>query len=271
MKSRGLGKGLGALLGEATQEANTQEMELSLIDPNRAQARKTFEEESIRELAASIQEHGVIQPLIVTPRDGRYQIVAGERRYRAARMVGLSSVPVVIKELGEREAMEVSLIENLQREDLNAAEEAQGIQQLMEEFQLTQEDTAKRIGKSRPYIANSIRLLSLSSEVLEKVRTGEISAGHARCLVPLPKERQLELMQLVIEKELSVRQLEDLLKPAEKKRSKKEMEPELSVVEDMLRELLGTKVKISGSPRRGKIMIEYFSMQELEDIIEQIK
>ena len=271
MKSRGLGKGLGALLSEASQEAAPSEIEIKLIDPNRDQARKSFDEEGIRELADSIREHGIVQPLIVTAENGRYTIVAGERRWRAARLAGLKTVPAIIREMTPREVMEISLIENLQRQDLNAAEEAEGIHQLMEEYHLTQEETAKRIGKSRPYVANSLRLLSLCPEVLEKLRNGEISAGHARCLVTLSDEDQLRICEAILEKQLSVRQVEEMLKPGGAKPKRKESLPEIAEAEALLRELLGTKVKLTGSPKRGRIMIEYYSMDELEGILERLK
>ena len=274
MKSKGLGKGLGALLSEANVvEGTPQEIDIKLIDPNKLQARKSFSEEALRELADSIKEHGVVQPILVKPQGERYLIIAGERRWRAARLAGLKTIPAILKDLDERQLMEVSLIENLQRQDLNAAEEAEGIRMLMEEYHLTQEEAAKRIGKSRPYIANSLRLLNLCPEVLEKVRKGDLSAGHARCLVTLPREEQIRLSLLIIDKQLSVRQVEELLKAEERERDTEPRPtlPEIAEAEALLRELLGTKVKLTGSPKRGRILIEYYSMDELEGILERLK
>lgn len=271
MKAKGLGKGLEALLGEAAASAPQQEIEISLIDPNPSQARQMFDEEGLAELAASIRQHGVIQPILLKPSNGRYFIVAGERRWRAARKAGLKTIPAVVKEIDERELMEISLVENLQRQNLNPVEEAEGLQTLMEEYQLTQEDAAQRLGKSRSYIANSLRLLVLHPHVLDKLRANQITAGHARCLITLPEEQQLRIAELIIERQLSVRQVEELVKQGGMKlREQRAADPEIMEAEALLRELLGTKVKLSGNQRRGRILIEYYSTDELEGILDKL-
>ncbi|MGI6169795.1 MAG: ParB/RepB/Spo0J family partition protein [Christensenellales bacterium] len=272
MKAKGLGKGLEALLGEAAAGTPQHEIEMTLIDPNRSQARQTFDEAGIEELAASIRQHGVIQPILLRPENGRYSIIAGERRWRAAHKAGLKTIPALIKDIEERELMEISLIENLQRENLNPVEEAEGLQTLINEYELTQEEAARRLGKSRSYIANSLRLLVLHPEILNKLRTNLISAGHARCLITLPEEQQLRVAKLIVERQLSVRQVEELVKHGNMKvRSEKAADPEIAEAEALLRELLGTKVRLSGNQRRGRIMIEYYSTDELEGILDKLR
>jgi len=216
-KKGGLGRGLDALFVDNSIEeistANTVRLRINEIEPNRDQPRKTFDEEALSELADSIAQHGVIQPLLVRPVSDGYQLVAGERRWRAARLAGLSEVPVVVKELSDSETMEIALIENLQREDLNPIEEAEGLQLLIDTYGLTQDECAKRVGKSRPAITNALRLLNLPSELSVLVKENRLSTGHARALLPIgSKEKMIELADEIIRKELSVRETERMVK-----------------------------------------------------------
>lgn len=221
MAKRGLGRGLGALLGEeskqelnaspAEQKSTVHEVDILKLDRYLDQPRKTFDDEKLNELSESIKTHGIIQPIVVREKGGRFMIIAGERRFRAARKAGLKTVPIVIKDIDDDELLEIALIENIQREDLNAIEQAEAINQLMQEHEMTQEKVAERIGKSRSAVANSLRLLTLDKEVMQAVRTGELSAGHARTLVVLPKEKQRELCKKAIKEGLSVRAMESLV------------------------------------------------------------
>jgi ParB family chromosome partitioning protein len=221
-KKGGLGKGLDALLMDNAVEqispSSAVKLKIMDIEPNRAQPRKDFAEGALAELADSIEKYGVLQPLLVRPYgENSYQLIAGERRWRAARLAGLTEVPVVIREMTDEEAAALSLIENLQREDLNPVEEAFGFQKLMEDFSLTQEEAAEKVGKSRPAVANALRLLKLPPEILDLVRGGKISAGHARALLAFPTEAQmLETAKLIVEKGISVRETERLAKKASK-------------------------------------------------------
>lgn len=275
-KRGGLGRGLDSLLLDNSIENSSDtpavKMKLNDIEPNKKQPRKSFDEAALSELAQSIQKHGVIQPLLVRPLpDGSYQLVAGERRWRASRLAGLTEVPVVIKALSDEDAMALSLIENLQREDLNPIEEAEGYRQLMDTFGLTQEEAAARVGKSRPAVANLLRLLSLPEEVLDLVSTGKLSAGHARALLPLEdKALILEFADEVISKGYSVRETEKIVKnflkpqsnaPASKEKSKFLTEAELS-----LTQTLGRQVKIKGSEKGGSITIEFFDEEDLKKL-----
>ena len=215
-KKNGLGMGLDALFLDNSTEENSAgfvSVNINDIEPNREQPRKTFDEEALSELAASIGEHGIIQPLVVRPiADGGYQLIAGERRWRAARIAGLNEVPVVIKEITDSELLELALVENLQREDLNPIEEAQGLSLLMETYEMTQEQAAKRVGKSRPAVANAVRLLLLPPSVVDMVREGKISAGHARALLGLSDNEKIkELADRIIKKGMSVRDTERLV------------------------------------------------------------
>ena len=226
-KKNGLGKGLDALfLDNAIDESggSVSRLPINDIEPNRDQPRKIFDEEALGELAKSIADHGVIQPLLVRPMtDGSYQLIAGERRWRASRMAGLTEVPVVIREMSDSEAMELALVENLQREDLNPIEEARGFQLLMETYALTQEQAASRVGKSRPAVANAMRLLLLPDDVLQMVETGVLSAGHARALLGLPQsDDMVALAKQIVEKGLSVRETERLVKTAAQDKPKRE-------------------------------------------------
>lgn len=275
---RGLGKGLDALLGEfnETPPQGVSEIDVRLLDVNKSQPRKQFDEEKLQELAESIRRHGVVQPILVRKKGERYTIVAGERRYRAARLAGLNTVPVVVRELEEQQVMEVALIENIQREDLNPVEEAAAIRFLMKQHDLTQEEVAERISKSRSAIANTLRLLSLPEEALELLRDGSLSAGHGRALAAMKDEKlQLRLAKEAVEQGYSVRQMELLAKKYAEEQKPKEktaarMLPELFDAQEHLRARLGTRVKISGSEKKGKIVIEYFSPEDLQRIYDMI-
>ncbi len=277
---KGLGKGLDALLGGANMSdpSLVRMVSVYLIDNNAEQPRKVFNEEKLKELAVSIEQHGVVQPIIVRKNGERFTIIAGERRFRAARLAGLNEVPVLIRELSEQEVLEVSLIENLQRENLNAMEEARAIRQLMDEHDLTQEDVAKRLGKSRPAIANSVRLLALPTEVQQLVYDGRLQAGHCRVLASVPNETlMISLSKAAAAEGWSVRETEQKVKAAlekselEKRQPKRErLSSDAKMAQDALRERLGTKVSLSGSDERGKIVIEYFSKDELMSIFDVI-
>ena len=277
IKKGGLGKGLEALmLDNAVEESSTSSaMKLKIMDiePNRAQPRKDFDEESLQELADSIARYGVLQPLLVRPiGDNGYQLIAGERRWRAARMAGLTEIPVVVREMSDEEAAAFALIENLQREDLNPVEEAFGLRKLMEDFNLTQEQAAEIIGKSRPAVANALRLLKLPSAVLEHVRTGEISAGHARALLAFPTEEQLlDAARLILEKGISVRETERLAKKAgrpKREATAKEKVPTFyQQVELTLQQSLGRKIRISNVKKdTGTLEIAFNSKEDLERV-----
>lgn len=211
---KGLGKGLGALLGtDETENKGITEVRINDIEPNTDQPRKTFDDEKLSALAESIKQHGIVQPLIVQQNGNMYRIVAGERRWRAARLAGLETVPVIVRDLSDREVMEVALIENLQRQDLNPIEEAEAYEKLISEFGMTQEEVASVVGKSRPAITNSLRLLSLKDDIKSRLISGEISSGHARALLAIDDAKlQLKAMQEIIEKEMSVRETEKLIK-----------------------------------------------------------
>lgn len=281
-KSHGLGRGLDALLPEETEIAQgaVQEIAIGDIDPNPDQPRRTFPEESLVQLAQSIQEQGILQPLLVAPGDfGRYLLVAGERRWRAARRAGLETVPCIVRSLSPAQQMEIALIENLQREDLNPLEVAQGIQSLMKEFGYTQEQVAQRLSKSRPAVANLLRLLSLPEEVMELIRQGVLTAGHARVLAGLDSaEEQLLLAGEAVEKGYSVRQLEAVAaerkkavaaKPPVKKQTHA-LSVELSELEGRIRETMGVRATLTGSEKKGRIVLQYYSREELEHLSELI-
>ncbi len=272
-KIGGLGRGLDSLLLENAVEESSSTILLRIteIEPNKEQPRKFFDEAALSELAASIAQHGVLQPLLVRPLpNGQYQLIAGERRWRAARMAGLQEVPVVIREMTEQEAAEVALIENLQREDLNPMEEAQGYRTLMESYGLTQEETAKAVNKSRPAVANALRLLSLPSSIATLVQSGELSAGHARTLLSFEtKEQQEQAAKDVVEKGLSVRALEKMAKAAQTPRSEKEYvrrESFFDEVELALTEHLGRKVKVSVKEKAGVLQIEFYGKDDLQQL-----
>ena len=277
----GLGKGLGALIPEMELEESKTLLYCGIeeIRPNRSQPRKHFDESKLQELADSIKEKGILEPLIVRKAADGYELVVGERRWRAAQKAGLREVPVLVKELEDREVLEVSLIENLQRDDLNPLEEAEGFKHLLEEFEISQEDLGTRLGKDRTTIANTLRLLKLPSEVKDQLLQNRISSGHARAILSLEtKEKQKELCNLIIQKGLSVREAEALAKRWAKRpgkveaqeREKGDLQSQLNALGDSLRQHLGTKVKINPKGKRGKIEIEYYSFEDLERIVETI-
>ncbi|MDO4564483.1 MAG: ParB/RepB/Spo0J family partition protein [Clostridia bacterium] len=277
MARGGLGRGLDALLGgeDESRSAGVKEVRIGELDVNPNQPRKSFDEERLQELAASIKRHGIVQPLLVRKNGSRYTIVAGERRYRAARMLGLSSVPVIITALDEQKTAEVSLIENIQREDLNPIEEAAAINFLMKQHDLTQEEISERIGKSRSAIANSLRLLKLDSRVQAHVADGKLSAGHAKMLAGVEDAaRQRGLAERCISEGWSVRMLEEALRAASgkkpSKRKKSEQSREMKELTRTFREHLGAKVEIQGSEERGKVIISYYSKDDLENIYKAI-
>lgn len=279
-KLGGLGKGLNAIFIENDSEDNNGSVTLKIseIEPNRSQPRKEFDEKALSELAESISKHGLLQPLLVRPLPlGGYQIVAGERRYRACRMAGITEVPVIIRELGDTETMEIALIENLQREDLTPIEEALGYQVLIDEHGFSQEEVAQSVGKSRPAIANSLRLLKLPQSILDLISDGKISAGHARALLTLEDEKLMqELAEEIIKKDLSVRQVEKICK--QKPKPEKEEIPEkkpsfYSMVELALNESLGRKIKVSKNKGKqgGILQIEFYSDEELTELSNKLK
>ena len=279
-KLGGLGKGLNAIFIENDSEDNNGSVTLKIseIEPNRSQPRKEFDEKALSELAESISKHGLLQPLLVRPLPlGGYQIVAGERRYRACRMAGITELPVIIRELGDTETMEIALIENLQREDLTPIEEALGYKVLIDEHGFSQEEVAQSVGKSRPAIANSLRLLKLPQSILDLVSDGKISAGHARALLTLEDEKLMqELAEEIIKKDLSVRQVEKICK--QKPKPEKEEVPEkkpsfYSMVELALNESLGRKIKVSKNKGKqgGILQIEFYSDEELTELSNKLK
>lgn len=270
MKKTGLGRGLDALLPEDNNLQNTISMiAITELDRNPEQPRREFDEEALQALAESMKEAGVLQPLLVIERGGRYQIVAGERRFRAARLAGLTSVPCIVRDFTPQEQMEAALIENIQREDLNAIEEAAAVRQLMDRCGYTQEKAAKRLGKSRPAVANLLRLLSLPEAVKAQVTAGKLSAGHARVLAGLEDEKlQLALAERTVQEGLSVRALEKLAaQPAPMPRAKPEPRPlplELQDMESRLRDAFGVRTQIRGNRKHGKIILQYYNEDELE-------
>ena len=277
---KGLGKGLGALLGdfdqEMTENSAYQMLPIYKVEPNRSQPRQDFDEEELQALADSIEEHGIIQPLTVRQLDsGYYQIIAGERRWRAARIANLAEVPVVVIEADDRKAMELALIENLQRQDLNAVEEALGYQSLMEDYGLTQDEAAKRVGKSRPAVANSLRLLGLCPEVLEKLRKGELTAGHARAILMLKSEKkQQEAAQKIIALGLSVRQAELICKNMCREPKEEPEEPlkidYVAECEKQLSKHLGRGVKIVNGKRKGRFELEFYGQDDLQILLDAL-
>ena len=276
---KGLGRGLDALLGDYTQPTpeGVQQVDIRRIDTNAGQPRKDFDQEKLQELADSIRQHGVVQPILLRQNGERYVIVAGERRFRAARLAGLEKVPAIVKDLDEAQVMEVALIENLQREDLNPIEEAAAIRFLMQQHDLTQEEVSKRLSKSRPAIANSLRLLTLPEPVQAFLRNGKLQAGHARALAGLQDpEAQAVLADKIVGEGLSVRAAESLAreqgqKPPRQKKEPPATDPDLAAAEASLREWLGTKVSIQGSSQRGRIVIEYYNAELLQGIYDLLR
>jgi len=280
---KGLGRGLDALLDpyimDEPQKSDARtviEIGVRDIDTNKQQPRKSFDEGALHELAESIRVHGVVQPLIVKQKGKRYQIVAGERRFRAARIAGLETVPAITVDYNEAEMAEVALIENIQREDLNPIEEAAAIRFLMQQHDMTQEEVSMRLGKSRPAVANSLRLLNLPKEVVELVKTGTLSAGHGRAIAGVAdKAMQQKLADETVHLGYSVRALESRIKNLDVQKQPKEKkgvrrDPEIVHVEGLFREKLGTRVKIDGDTKKGKVTIEYFNKDDLQRIFECI-
>ncbi|MDD4797086.1 MAG: ParB/RepB/Spo0J family partition protein [Eubacteriales bacterium] len=277
VKKHGLGRGLDALLAPVTEEPTApaqQHISLNLIDPNPNQPRKEFDSYKLQELADSIREHGILQPLLVVPRGDRYLLVAGERRWRAARLAGLTQAPVLLRDYTPQQIAEIALVENLQRDDLNALDEALGIRSLLETFTLTQEQVSQRLGMSRPAVANALRLLQLPDTVQDSLRRGLLTAGHARALAGLNDDIPA-LMQIALRAEegkLTVRQTEDLVRKAKQPRAAAKKTGAWGVYEDFaeleerLMQVLGTRVHVQGSLQKGKIVIEYFNRDDLERI-----
>lgn len=290
-KNRGLGRGLDALFAdqapiikepEKVEEAEQTVSENSVvyinihdIKPNENQPRKIFNEEKIQELSSSILEHGIIQPLVVRKHDSGYEIVAGERRWRAARKAGLKEVPCIIRSFSDEENMLIAIIENMQREDLSPIEEAEGLNQMIKIYGLTQEEVSRSVSKSRPYITNALRLLKLPEEIKLYVSEGKISAGHARALITVTDPAiQAELAKRIIREDLSVRTTEDLVAKLDKpktRRAKKTKSVETLHVESELKDLFGTKVQINQKGKKGTIELEYYSKDELNRLIELLK
>ena len=284
-KKKGLGRGLDALLPEADELLPNvvQEIPVGDIDPNTEQPRRSFPEEAMTQLSASVKEQGILQPLLVVEQPGgRYRIVAGERRWRAARQAGLATVPCIVRDMDMIRQMEVSLIENLQREDLNPMEEAAAIRALMQQCGYTQETVAARLSKSRPVIANLLRLLTLPKEVAQMVREGQLSAGHARVLAGLDREEdKIALARETLAKGYSVRQLEQLVslrreaeshgQAAHKVKNARPLPPELKELEGRVRETLGMRATLSGNAKKGKIVLQYYSQEELERLYEVLE
>ncbi len=273
---RGLGKGLGALIRENEQEVASGVVELKIteLESNKNQPRRYFDDQALQELADSIKEHGIVQPIIVRKLEDSYQIVAGERRWRAARIAGLKAVPVIIKDYTNTQVMEIALIENLQRQDLNSIEEAVAYKSLIEEHDMTQEQISERIGKSRSAIANTMRLLNLPEIIRKMIIEGKISAGHARALLAIEdKKRQLEIAQKIIDQQLNVRDVEKLAAQKEELEPKKEIKKDVEIIEleERLKKALATKVNIIHKKSKGKIEIEYYSNDDLDRILELLE
>lgn len=273
MNKKGLGKGLEALIESENIDVNgIIELGINEIEPNSNQPRKYFDDERLFQLADSIKQHGIVQPIIVQKEADIYRIVAGERRWRAAKIAGLKKLPVIIKNFSSKQYVEIALIENIQREDLNPIEEAEAYERLINEFEMTQDQVAKTIGKSRPAIANAIRLLSLNEKIKDFVATGRLSNGHARALIAVSDiEIRNKIAEEVIKENLNVRDTEKIVqrilkKP--KKPKKKELSCELVDIQDKLKNILGTKVKLVTGNKKGRIIIEYYSNEELERILE---
>ena len=278
---KGLGRGLGALLGDfsdtTAEDSAFKQLPLHRVEPNPDQPRQDFNEEELQSLAESIRVHGVIQPLTVRETsDGYYQIIAGERRWRASRLAGLTEIPALVIEADDKTAKELALIENLQRQDLNSVEEALGYQSLMDDFGLTQEEAAERVGKSRSAVANALRLLTLDEKVLEMIRVGSITAGHARAILMLKSEKkQVEAAQKIANLGLSVRQAELLCKNMSKEQQEKKEEPVLKVdydkeCEKSLSKHLGRGVKIINGKRKGKFELEFYGQEDLQVLLDAL-
>lgn len=276
MAKNRLGKGLSALIPSISKEdidsKEISNLNINKVYPNAEQPRKIFDKEKLELLSESIKNYGILQPIVVKKEEDGYMIIAGERRFRAAKMAGLKEIPGVIKELSKKDIMEIALIENLQREDLNSIEEAIAYKSLIENYDVTQEDISQAVGKSRPHITNTIRLLNLDEKVIKLIEESQISPGHGKALLRITdKKIQFELAQRIIKDELSVRETEELAKnmtdKKEIKENKKSKDPFISNIEEKLRSLFGTKVNILKGKKKGKIEIEYYNEEELENIL----
>ncbi len=277
-KKTGLGKGLDALFGPAPEEEQVQEndtlkkLKITEVEPNRDQPRKNFDQEALEELAQSIGEYGLIQPIVVTKKDGYYSIIAGERRWRASKLAGLKEIPAIIRDDDEKVNSEISLIENMQREDLNPYEKALGIRTLIDNYGLSQEDVAKKLGKGRSTIANWVRVLNLESRVLEMAKNGKLTEGHCKALLAITDpEKQYTTAIQMLERGQTVRQVEKKAKIKETKEEQKRNHILYKSIEDNFQSFFGTKVKLDAGKRRGKIIIEYTSNDDLERILGLIK
>ncbi len=281
MTKRGLGKGLAALITDHSVEELTysgiQEIEIQKIEPNRKQPRKLFNENTLQELAESIKQYGIVQPLLVKKMDEYYEIIAGERRWRAARIAGIKKVPVIIKEYSLQEALEISLIENIQREDLNPIEEAESYKRLTEDFGLSQEEVATKVGKNRSTITNSMRLLQLDERVQGMIIDERVSSGHGRALLSIgDHQKQYELAEKIIQNNISVRETERLVKVAQETKvatppPNQRLQAEYKHIEEQFKHILGTKVQLSQGRKKGKIEIEYYSDDDLDRILQLMK
>lgn len=276
-KMTGLGKGLDALFGPAPEEEQMQEndilknLKITEVEPNRNQPRKNFNQEALEELAESIKEYGLIQPIVVSKKDDYYSIIAGERRWRASKIAGIKEIPAIIREDNERVNSEISLIENMQREDLNPYEKAVGIKTLMDTYGLSQEEVAKKIGKGRSTIANWVRVINLEPRVLELVKQGKISEGHCKALLAITDpERQYQEALHLLERGITVRQMERNSKIKETKEEKQRKHVLYKSIEDSFQSFFGSKVKIDAGKKRGKIIIEYTSNDDLERLLDLI-
>lgn len=277
-KMTGLGKGLDALFGAPPQEEVMQEndilknLKITEVEPNRNQPRKRFDQEALDELASSIKEYGLIQPIVVTQKDGYYSIIAGERRWRASKIAGLVEIPAIIREDNEKVNSEISLIENMQREDLNPVEKAMGIKTLIDNYGMTQEEIAKKLGKGRSTISNCIRVLNLEPRVLEMAKEGKLTEGHCKALLAITEpERQYQTAMQLLERGQTVRQLEQKSKIKETREEQKRNHILYKNIEDTFQGFFGSKVKLDAGKRRGKIIIEYTSNDDLERILGLIK
>ena len=283
-KQTGLGRGLEDLFAENSIDITVEEGQvtfvgISEVEPNKSQPRKFFDKEKIAELSTSIAEHGLLQPIIVRKVGERYQIISGERRWRASRMAGLTEIPVIVKDIDDKTALEIGLIENLQREDLNAVEEAKGYRTLIDEYGLTQEEIAKRVGKSRPVVANALRILALPQDILDLVLAGKLTSGHARALLPLMEtyspEKLLPLAKDIIDKDLTVRQIENLSK---EKKDKTEKQPKVrkneiyyAEIEENISKQWGRKAKITPTGKKGgTITLEYYNDDDFNALLEAL-
>ena len=279
-RSKRLGKGLSALIPEIYEEVEQKDIvqvKLSNIRPNKNQPRKEFDEEKIKALSDSIKNFGVLQPIVLKPvEDDNYMIIAGERRDRASILAGKEEIPAVIKDIPIKDIMEIALIENLQREDLNSIEEALAYKNLIEDYKVTQEELSEAVGKSRPHITNTLRLLNLQSKVIKMIENGDITAGHGKALLRIEdKEKQLEIAEKIVKEGLSVRMVEDIAKKLlDKKETKKQVKKDKDIyiidAEERLSNIFGTKVNISTNKKKGKIEISYNGEDELNDILSMI-